>query len=508
MPIISLKFAAFLLICLAIYYLLPGRWQNAFLLLASLAYYSTWAWEYAAILLALAVFNFFYGHYLQDRVRPPLPMAATRAAAGETEPRAAAQRPPSLVAVSGAAAGRQTARRTFWLGVGLNVVLFAWLAFDGFGLAQAAGAKAQWGSVSVEAFLVLPLGFSYYALNCISYLADIYLKISTPATSFIDFALYLAYFPKLISGPLERWRRFLPQLTGSRKVDNAAVAHSLALIGLGLFRAVVLAGMLTVLQPASVLEKPEAHAAPELLLGMGVFMVYLYNQFAGYTDIVRGVSGLFGIELSRNFVQPFFSQDFSDFWRRWHISLSQWLRDYIYMPLSRLLLRRNPSRTNIPNLILPPLVTMLVSGLWHGANGHVILWGLLNGCYIMLENLLNLFRPARPGVKPPAWRRVLSSVGVLGLAMLAAVPFRLDLRDSFVFFYQCLFAWKPQALSLLPLAIVGLSLLLDGAQARANDEIFILRLPWWAQSIALALLVLAVVVVEQLQSAPAMFVYP
>ena len=326
--------------------------------------------------------------------------------------------------------------------------------------------------------------------------------------SFIDFALYLAYFPKLISGPLERWRRFLPQLTGSRRVDNAAIAHSLALIGLGLFRAVVLAGMLTVLQPANVLEQPEAHTALELFMGIGAFMIYLYNQFAGYTDIVRGVSGLFGIELSRNFAQPFFSQDFSDFWRRWHISLSQWLRDYIYMPLSRALLRRNPSRTNIPNLILPPLVTMLISGLWHGASWHVILWGLLNGCYIMLENLINLFRPARPGVKTPAWRRVLSSVVVLGLAMLAVVPFYLDLRDSFVFFYQSLFAWRWQAVSLWPLAIVGFSLLLDGAQYRTDDEVFILRLPWWAQSIALALLMVAVVVVEQLQSAPAMFVYP
>lgn len=491
MPILSLKFAAFVLVCLVIYYLLPGRWQNAFLLLASLVYYSTWAWEFALILLALAVFNFYYGRFLGRKLQAPSPVATRALAPGGTKP---------------------GARNAFWLGVGVNVALFAWLIFGGFGLAGgltlAGQANAPWGSIGLEAFLVLPLGFSYYALNCISYLADIYLKIATPATSFIDFALYLAYFPKLISGPLERWRRFAPQLGGSRTVDNAVIARSLALICLGLFRAVVLAGMLTVLQPASVLEKPEAHTAPELLLGMLVFMIYLYNQFAGYTDIVRGVSGLFGIELSRNFAQPFFSKDFSDFWKRWHISLSQWLRDYIYMPLSRLLLRRNPSRNNISNLILPPLVTMFISGLWHGASWHTILWGLLNGLYIMVENLLGLLRPVQPGKKTPSWRRVLSSILVLGLEMLAAVPFRLELRDSLVFFYQALTAWALPVMRLWPLAIVGLSLLLDGLQYRANDEIFFLRLPLWVQSIALAFLVLAIVVVNQLQSAPAMFVYP
>jgi D-alanyl-lipoteichoic acid acyltransferase DltB (MBOAT superfamily) len=239
-----------------------------------------------------------------------------------------------------------------------------------------------------------------------------------------------------------------------------------------------------------------------------MFMFYLYNRFAGYTNIVRGVSGLFGIELSRNFAYPFFSQDFSDFWRRWHISLSSWLRDYIYMPLSRTILRRNPSRSNKANLILPPLATMLASGVWHGGSLSILVWGAVNGVYIVLENLLMLFRSITPGVKRPWWRRISSSVFVVGLMLLAMIPFFMDLPTSKVFLYRLVYGWDWGIPDFRPLVIVVLSLLLDWIQYRHNDEFVFLKWPNWARSISAATAVFIILVVYNLQGAPEMFVYP
>ena len=136
-----------------------------------------------------------------------------------------------------------------------------------------------------------------------------------------------------------------------------------------------------------------------------VYGFALYNDFAGYTGVVRGVSGLFGIELSPNFNVPYFARSLSEFWSRWHITLSQWLRDYIYFPTSRALLRRNPSRANISNILLPPLLTMLASGLWHGTGWAMLLWGALHGVYLIRERLLALWHPAGPPPLQPRWRQ-------------------------------------------------------------------------------------------------------
>ena len=490
MVIISLQFAFFVIACLVIFYLLPGKAQNPFLLLASYYFYSTWSWGFAAVLLALTVFNYFYAQFVQ------------RASAAPAADPALQQR-------------RKWVLRT---GVGVNLAVFAVFLFGG----QLGRLWHDFNESGAALSLLMPVGFSYYVLECISYLIDINLKIAKPSTNFLDFALYLAYFPKRISGPIERARKFLPLLAGQQAgsekkiVDNQAVARSLMLITVGLLQATVLAGMLAILTPGGIFDKPQAYSSPALLLGLLGYLFYLYNQFAGYTNIVRGVSGLFGIELSRNFEQPFFAQDFSDFWKRWHMSLSQWLRDYIYMPISRSMLRRNPSRTNKANLVLPPLATMLASGLWHGANLHLMVWGLINGLYVLAENLLNLYRPATPVAQKPAWRKVLSSILVLGLAMLAVIPFRLDLIPSWAYLTRLLSAWQGSpsdlrlstASSLSAAAFIGLTLLLDWLQARHNNEFIFLKWPRWAQAMAGALALLAVVIVSNLQGVPNTFRYP
>lgn len=470
MEIISLDFAFFVLISLLIFYLLPGKLQNLFLLLASYYFYSTWSLSYVVILLGITVFNFFYAQWLQNSVG-------------------------------------SRRKIVLWVGVGLNLVVLFLYLFGNLPSANLANLVEQYGA-SFEAKFILPIGLSYYILECISNLFDIRLKIAKPSKNFIDFALYLVYFPKLISGPIERARKFLPQLSAKKVIDNEIFARSTMLIVVGLTQTVILGGALTVLYPANVMDTPQDYTSPELIMGLLVFMFYLYNQFAGYTKIVRGISGLFGIELSRNFAYPFFSKDFSDFWNRWHISLSQWLRDYIYLPLSRAFLRRNPSRSNKANLILPPLATMLASGMWHGASWNLLLWGALNGFYVIMENLLNLYRPASPKAQKPIWRQILSSIVVIGLATLAVIPFRLDLATSKVFLYRLAFAWEWQLPDLRPLIILALSLILDWLQYRHNDEFIFLKWPHWRQALIGALAALAIIIVYNLQNAPATFIYP
>ncbi len=469
MTILSAKFLVFVLVALAIYYILPRRLQNPFLLIASYYYYSTWLRWYPLLLLAQTAIVFGLGHWLYRSVK--------------------------------------SKRVILWLGILFNVGILLWFLVGGTYLKGVLEINAS-NARTILPLLVLPVGASYYALNGISYLIDINLKLSKPTSNFVDFALYLAWFPKLISGPLERARKFLPQLAEKRTVDNEALASNLTLILVGLFRASLLGGLLTLLLPAIPHQDPASHGALVLLWALVTYMFYLYNQFAGYTDIARGVSGLFGIQLSRNFNAPIFSKDVSDFWTRWHISLSQWLRDYIYMPVSRAFLRKNPSRANIPNLIVPPLVTMLISGLWHGADWNHLVWGALMGLLIMFENIRMLSRPAQAEASIPLWRRILSRSWLILLMAASTVPFVLDLKQTYVFFARIVKGWDGVMFDLRPAAAVILSLLVDWFQQRGKDELVFRKWPFWAQAILLALIPLAVIVITKLQSAPPVFVYP
>ena len=468
MLILSVEFLGFILITLLIYFLLPGKIQNAFLLAVSWYFCFTWSPRFLLVLVFITAVNFALGFFL----------------------------------------GRESKikKLILWAGILTNAGLLSWF------LIGAPWLESRISSIEElrRAFLYIvpPVGVSYFTLNGISYLIDISLRIAKPTTNIIDFSLYLAYFPKLVSGPLERARKFLPLLAEKRTVDNARIASSLTLILIGLTRAVIFGGVIALYNPILVLAEPVKHGAPALLWAMLLSMFMLYNQFAGYTDIARGVSGLYGIPLTRNFMAPFFFKDFSDFWQRWHISLSQWLRDYIYMPISRAFLRRNPSRTNIPNLIIPSLATMLVSGFWHGATPNFIVWGFIMGVLIVIENIRALYRPAVPQESRPTWQRFSGTVSLILIMMVAIAPFQMDLKNTIVYYRQLLLGWEWQPLHLVPGIIIPLSLTLDWLQSRSNDETIFQKWPVWAQ-VALAVSVtIGAMIVQQLQSAPPLFVYP
>jgi alginate O-acetyltransferase complex protein AlgI len=394
------------------------------------------------------------------------------------------------------------------LGILVNVVVLLVYLTESSILGMLGLAFSAYTGNDIVFGLLLPLGFSYRVLENISYLVDIHMGIGKPANSLLNYSLYMAYFPKLISGPLERARLFLPRLEQKKAVDEETVSRSLLLIFTGLLRSIVIAGMLRLLAPSNIFSKPLDYSSTEIVMGLVIYTFFLYNQFAGYTELMRGISLLFGIELSRNFAFPHFAKNYSDLWKRWHISLSQWLRDYIYMPVSRHYLRKNLSRKNPYNLVIPPLATFLVSGLWHGASLNLLVWGGINGLYTTGENILNLFIHARPSTKVIVWRNVFSMCLVFGLGALAAIPFRMDLPASKIYLYGIL-KWNHwQFPDFRLLAVVAFSLFFDWLQYRADDEFVFLKWPYHLKTIGFSLGILAMIAVYNFQIAMATFVYP
>jgi D-alanyl-lipoteichoic acid acyltransferase DltB (MBOAT superfamily) len=324
MSIVSPQGGAFAIASLLVYHLLPLRARSVWLLGVSYVFHLWLSWRFVPVLVAFTLAN----HFIAARLHRP------------------------------------SGRVWLWTGVILDIAALAAL-------------RSIYRSAPFEEPFAV-LGLSFYSLQAVSYLADVR-SGKLKRAGLADFAVYLAYFPKLVAGPIERAGVFLPQLKGPRVVDNDTMARAATLIAMGLTRKIVVADPLRSLLPAKAFTSPAELGSATLAAAIVGFAFALYNDFAGYTQIARGVSALFGIELSSNFARPFGAASFTEFWNRWHISLSHWLRDYIYLPLSRALLRRNPSLWNVPNLILPSMVTMLASGLWHGDGLHMLVWGGLHG---------------------------------------------------------------------------------------------------------------------------------
>jgi D-alanyl-lipoteichoic acid acyltransferase DltB (MBOAT superfamily) len=264
----------------------------------------------------------------------------------------------------------------------------------------------------------LPVGFSYYILQLISFQLDVRNGKLAEFPRFKDFALYFFYFPKLLSGPIEKPRPFLTKLSNPRVVDNALFSRALNMILLGFIRKMFIANILQSFLPLWN-KTPESIGWIQAIC----FVLYVYNDFAGYTLIVCGVSNLFGIELSPNFLNPFLSRNFSEFWNRWHITLSSWLRENIYYPVSRKLSRNSGKAYEVfAAFVIPPLLTMLASGFWHKASPALMLWGTLLGLFMIIERLLFETWPKIKKGSQSGFGRYIASILVFLLFSFAMIP--------------------------------------------------------------------------------------
>jgi D-alanyl-lipoteichoic acid acyltransferase DltB (MBOAT superfamily) len=278
------------------------------------------------------------------------------------------------------------------------------------------------------------------------------------------------------------------------------------LIAFGLLRKFVIADPLLRAVPATAFQAPGEVSPLALAAWLAAYAVGVYNDFCGYTDLVRGVSGLFAIDLSRNFNLPFFSRNFTELWNRWHMTLCFWLRDYVYFPISRALVRRGTRLSQGLNLILPAMAATLASGLWHGCNVKFIAWGVLMGLLLVAERLAALGRPLRPVTAVPAWQKSLSVLKLWALAGLLALFSAAEPGPALEFlsrlFSSAPWHWPDSRVFLLVLP----SAWLDFRQLRTGDELFFLRYPPLRRAAFLALAGWAIFLFSR-SGIPAPFVY-
>lgn len=362
------------------------RAQNLMLLPASMVFYASWDWRFLILMWVSITTDFWVARWMhQDR------MGIMRRL---------------LLVVS--------------LCVNLGILGF-FKYFDFFAESVREGLERL--GVHADPFtlgVVLPVGISFYTFQSLSYTIDVYRRKVHPRMSpgrrgllldYLDFGLYISFFPQLVAGPIERASHLLPQVQGPRRARAGDVDAGLWLIVWGLFKKVVIADSAAIVAN-EVFGNHHEHAGAGILVGAAAFAVQIYADFSAYSDIARGCARLMGFDIMLNFRLPYFAVSPSDFWRRWHISLSSWLRDYLYIPLGGN--RKGPRRTCI-NLML----TMLLGGLWHGAAWNYVIWGAFHGL------LLIAYRPFSRG--DPDAPRPRSVLGVLrtGVAMLVMLNFTL-----------------------------------------------------------------------------------
>jgi len=469
MNIDTLGFAGFCALVLLGAQLVPVRRRNASLLAASYAFYASWSPGFVGLLLGVTAFNYALAPRLRDGNGRPRPLL-------------------------------------LWLGIGANLAVLAAFRYADFFVPELLALLARLGWTGEHGVLpiLIPVGLSFYALQALAYLVDVYRGQVPACKRPVDFALYLAWFPKLTAGPIERAEPFLKQLARPSAVDADAIKAAFTLILIGLVRKLVIADTLLGAVPEALTEDPGSLGARMLLIWLAVFAVGLYNDFAGYTAIARGVSRLFGIELSRNFAQPLFATNYAAFWSRWHMTLSFWLRDYIYFPVSRALLRRWPGRTHPANLLLPPVLTMVASGWWHGVGWSFLVWGLLMGLYQVAERLITMNRPILPAAQRPWWQPI-AGWALTFTTLMIAVPLFLAPVPQALAAWQTLLSPKAWALPIGPEWRVALLMLppvwLDWVQLRGKDELAFLSWPEPARVGLTAFALLAIFLFTRMQTA-------
>lgn len=301
--------------------------------------------------------------------------------------------------------------------------------------------------------VLLPVGVSFYTFQTMSYTIDVYKKKLIPEKRLINFALFVAFFPQLVAGPIERAQNILPQFKKKVKFDanNAKIAINFIL--LGLFQKVVIADNLAVFVDTA-FNNPENYTGINVAIAAIFFTFQIYADFAGYTNIARGVALFFGVKLSANFKQPYFANSIKDFWHRWHISLSTWFRDYVYIPLGG-------SKLPVPKWIIAILITFILSGIWHGANWTFILWGALNAIIYVAEILLRkVFKRNEIKISQSNFVRTIRIFVAFCGAVMLWIIFRANNIQDAIIMYKNLFAINFKIAFDLKWVILNFSLIL------------------------------------------------
>jgi alginate O-acetyltransferase complex protein AlgI len=443
----SLHFVWFFVVVYALYRLLPAvssverahRIQNWLLLVASYYFYAAWDYRFLVLLAASTIVDYSCGRVL----------------GGVTDPR--------------------RRRIVMALSVGFNLSLLGFFKYFNFFADNFAAlfAAAGWHADFVTLRVLLPIGISFYTFVTMSYVIDVYRREIAPTRNLVDFAVFVGYFPHLVAGPILRATALLPQIARPRRVTADQIREGLWLIAWGFFQKIFVADNLAPL--AAHVFTPGAQATGvNVLLGVYAFAFQIYGDFAGYSNIARGTSKLMGIELIENFRFPYLVLTPQAFWRHWHISLSTWLRDYLYISLGGNRGTEWQTRRNL-------MITMLLGGLWHGAAWTFVLWGFYQGV------LLILYRPFAPTFAAlerngQAWLKSAAWLVMFHLTCYGWLIFRAgSVRDLGVLTRSLVTNFAPRSVDvsgmLIPLLLYTVPLLVvHVVEARADDVLVVPRL--------------------------------
>lgn len=413
----SFAFLIFLPLFMIGYWSTRGRTRLWVMFLSSLVFYGWWDWRFLFLLLFSAIVDYSLGLLLENE------------------------------------RDESARHRLIVLSVAVNLGLLGFFKYFGFfaesaaQLSESLGLPVTWNTLRI----VLPVGISFYVFKTMSYTIDVYRRTQPAERDLLRFATFVVFFPELVAGPIVRASRLLPQLMRDHRFDYQRALSGLSLICSGYVRKVVVADSLAPLVDVR-FAHPEAHSALSLLIGVYFYAFQIYCDFSGYSNIAIGIARILGFDFGINFDRPYFSRGFSEFWTRWHISLSSWLRDYLYIPLGG---NRGGSLFTVRNL----MITMLLGGLWHGANWTFVAWGGLHGLYLVLQRVLG-----------PLHQRVVRSLRiprVVSDAFLLLLVFHLTCL-AWVFFRAQSFAGAWRILSTI--AAMG-----DMSLAAVDNKILVIK---------------------------------
>ena len=394
----SIEFLIFLPITFIVYWLLGRhtRWQNAFVVAASYLFYGWWDWRFLILIAVTTLCSYASG-----------------------------------IAI----AQSKTPKRYLWANIVFNLLILCTFKYYDFFAQSFADLFLNGKADGLLLHLILPVGISFYTFQALSYSIDVYRGTITPTRDLVAFVAYVGFFPQLVAGPIERATSLLPQFEQSRHFDYRQCVDGLRQMLWGFFKKMVVADSCA-LYVDPIFAHPDWFNSASLLLAAALFTIQIYGDFSGYSDIAIGCAKLFGITLRRNFNVPYFSRDIAEFWRRWHISLTTWFRDYIYIPLGG-------SRVPKARIVLNTFVIFLVSGLWHGANWTFVAWGAYHALLFLPLILLGKNRRYTDTV---AAGRALPSLRELGqmlltflLAVMGWILFRADSIEQAFHYYGLMF---------------------------------------------------------------------
>lgn len=437
----SFIFLVFLLVVLPLFYYSNKKHRNLLILISSYVFYGYWDWRFCFLLAISTVVDFIIGQKLH------------------------------------AAEDEKTRKRFLLFSMCVNLGILAVFKYFNFFIDSFDAIAGVFGGNLdfLHLNIILPVGISFYTFQTMSYTIDIYRRRLEPTTKFIDFALFVSFFPQLVAGPIERAANLLPQIAKGLNPTKEQMQAGINLIIIGMFKKVMIGDACGRIVD-HVFAQPEYYSSPELLMGLVLFSIQIYADFSGYSSIARGTSKLLGIELMKNFEQPYLSSNITEFWRRWHISLSSWLKDYLYISLGGN--RKGKNRTYV-NLML----TMLLGGLWHGASWNFVIWGGLHGIYLAAHKIM--LGKNKPQVSytydnPKGFAVYLSKVlATFLLVLFTWLFFRAHTFADATAFLEGIFIWEGSPLAMrcftISFGFMAMTILLDIIMYYTKDHTFMRR---------------------------------